>query len=82
MTRDHIMQTIIEIIQEVMPEADCSGLQDTDTPFSDIIEMDSLDFLDVVMALQKRYSIEIKDTELTNLKDMKHSLDFLEAKLG
>ncbi|MBF0554998.1 MAG: acyl carrier protein [Nitrospirae bacterium] len=82
MTREDIMKSVITIIQEVMPEKDCSSIQDTDVPFVNIVDMDSMDFLDVIMALQKKYLIEIPDADFGNMRNMKSTLDYLETKLA
>ncbi|WP_420265431.1 acyl carrier protein [Candidatus Magnetominusculus dajiuhuensis] len=68
-------------MQEVMPENDCSGIQDTEVPFSNMVDMDSMDFLDVVMAIQKKYRIEIPDGDFGSLRTMKSTLDYLETKI-
>jgi Phosphopantetheine attachment site. len=81
MTRKEIMMSVIEIIQEVMPESDCSGMQDTEEPFSNTVDMDSVDFLDVVLALQKKYKVEVDDGDFHNFRNMKSTLDFLESKI-
>ncbi|MBF0345678.1 MAG: acyl carrier protein [Nitrospirae bacterium] len=81
MTRESIAETIIGIIKEVMPHDDCSTLQDDDVPFANRINMDSMDFLDVVLALQKKYKIEIPDEDFGRLRNMKSTLDYLESRL-
>ncbi|MBF0466223.1 MAG: acyl carrier protein [Nitrospirae bacterium] len=81
MTRKEIMDVVIGIMQDVMTEVDCSTIEDTELPFSNMMEMDSMDFLDVVMALQRKYAIEIPDEDFPHLKSMKSTVDYLEAKL-
>ncbi|MBF0520880.1 MAG: acyl carrier protein [Nitrospirae bacterium] len=81
MTRENIMNSVITIIKDVMPEKDCSEIQDNEVPFTNIVEMDSMDFLDVVMALQKNYRIEIPDSDFSMLRNMKTTLNYLENKL-
>jgi acyl carrier protein len=81
MTRSELMSAVIEVMQEVMSEFDCTKFQDTEEPFNKMVDMDSMDFLDIVMALQKKYKIEIPDTDFGSLRNMKMTLDYLEAKI-
>ena len=54
MTREAIGQAIIDIIRDIVPDEDCSGL-DGDRNLRDQLDLDSMDFLDIVMELRKKY---------------------------
>ena len=58
MTRDEIKDVILEIIEDIDEEADFASL-DADAPLRDQLDLDSMDFLDIVMELRKRYKLQI-----------------------
>ncbi len=56
MTVAEIKAAIIRSLSDIAPDEDLSDLKE-DIPFSEQLEMDSMDFLDIVMELRKRYRI-------------------------
>ena len=57
MTADEIRQVVLDILGDIAPDEDLSKLHD-DIPFREQLELDSMDFLDIVMELRKRYRIQ------------------------
>ena len=57
MTRTEIEEVLLEIIADIDEEADFDAL-DPDKPLRDQLELDSMDFLDIVMELRKRYKLQ------------------------
>ena len=49
---------ILDILENIAPDEDLSDLNDAD-PFREQMELDSMDFLDIVMELRKRYRVQI-----------------------
>ncbi len=80
MTRDEIRDIIIEIIQDIDEEAEFDGL-DADAPLRDQLDLDSMDFLDIVMELRKRYQITIPEEEYPELATLNSCVNYLEPKL-
>ena len=80
MTREEITSTLIEIIEDILPEGDCSNL-DPEVRLRDQLELDSMDFLDIVMELRKGYRIEIPEEDYPKLASLKSSVDYLEPKM-
>ena len=80
MTRGEIREAIIDIITDIAPDEDLSNLND-DEPIRDQIELDSMDFLDIVMELRKRYKIEVPEKDYPQLATMNGCVDYLEPKL-
>ncbi len=76
MTEDEIRALIIEIIQEIVPDSDLSGL-DPDKPIRDQVELDSMDFLDFIMMLRKRYRITVPDDDYSKLATLNSSIAYL-----
>ena len=52
MSTEDIRQVILEILERIAPDEDLTDLKD-DVPFRDQMELDSMDFLDIVMELRK-----------------------------
>jgi acyl carrier protein len=76
MTSAEIQQAILDILSDIAPDEDLSGLDDA-KPFRDQIELDSMDFLDIVMELRKRYRIQIPEEEYPALASMASSVEYL-----
>ena len=49
-----IRNAIIDILGDIAPDEDLGDLKD-EVSFRDQLELDSMDFLDIVMELRKRY---------------------------
>lgn len=80
MTRDEIGDTIIEIIEEIVPDEDFSNL-DPEKRLRDQLELDSMDFLDIVMELRKRYKIEVPESDYPQLATLNSCVDYLAPKM-
>ena len=77
MTADDIKEAIIDILSDIAPDEDLSGLK-ADVAFRDQLELDSMDFLDIVMELRKRYRIQIPEEDYTALASMNSTVEYLE----
>lgn len=80
MTRDDIKDVILEIIVDIDDEADTQAL-DPDKPLRDQLDLDSMDFLDIVMELRKRYQLQIPEDEYPELASLTSCINYLEPKL-
>ena len=80
MTREDIKALILEIIHDIDDEADFDDL-DPDKPLRDQLDLDSMDFLDIVMELRKRYKLQIPEDEYPELATLNSCVDYLEPKL-
>jgi len=76
MTADGIRQAIIQIISEIAPDEDLTGVN-PDEPLRDQVDLDSMDFLDIVMELRKRYSIEVPEQDYPQLATMSSTVSYL-----
>jgi acyl carrier protein len=75
MNPDEIRQVVLDILARIAPDEDLSGLQD-DVPFREQMELDSMDFLDIVMELRKQYRIQIPE-DYENLVSMDSTVAYL-----
>ena len=76
MTREEIGKVVLDILERIAPDEDLSNLQE-DLPFRDQMELDSMDFLDIVMELRKQYRIQIPEEDYEKLTSMGSTIDFL-----
>lgn len=80
MTLEEIKDVVIEIIQEIDEEADVEGLQ-PDQALRDQLDLDSMDFLDIVMELRKRYKIQIPEADYPHLASLNSCVNYLMPRL-
>jgi len=80
MTRDQIKDLILEIIEDIDEDAEFDDL-DPDAPLRDQLDLDSMDFLDIVMELRKRYKLQIPEEEYPELATLSSCVNYLEPKL-
>ena len=77
MTPAEIRAEIISILEDIAPDEDLTGLQD-DVPFREQIELDSMDFLDIVMELRKRHRVQVPEADYAQLASMASTVKYLE----
>ena len=80
MTSDDIKNLILEIIKDIDDEADFDGL-DPDKPLRDQLELDSMDFLDIVMELRKRHKLQIPEADYPHLATLNSCVSYLQPLL-
>ena len=71
-----IRDVVIDILQDITPDEDLSDLKD-DIAFRDQLELDSMDFLDIVMELRKRYRVQIPEEDYPQLASMDSTVTYL-----
>ena len=80
MKAEEIRAMIVEVIHEIVTDEDLSKLKG-DVRIRDQIEMDSMDFLDVVMELRKRYNIVVPEDDYMELSTLDSSVAYLEPRM-
>ncbi|MBI4665767.1 MAG: acyl carrier protein [Nitrospinae bacterium] len=80
MTADGIRQAILDIIQDILPDENLSAIE-PDKAFREQINLDSMDFLDIVMELRKRYSVEVPEQDYAHLATMNSTVSYLLPKM-
>lgn len=81
MTKSEIRQAVIDILSDIAPDEDFAALKD-DVPFREQFEMDSMDLLDIVLELRKRYKVQIPEEDYPKLGDMNSTVEYLEPRIG
>jgi acyl carrier protein len=77
MTGDEIKEVILDILENIAPDEDLSGLKE-DVPLREQLELDSMDFLDIVMELRKRYRVQIPEDDYIQLASMQSTVRYLQ----
>lgn len=81
MTPAEIRDEVLDILSNITPDEDLSGLVD-EKPFREQLELDSMDFLDIVMELRKRHRVQIPEEEYGQLVSMASTVTYLTPKMA
>jgi acyl carrier protein len=76
MNREEIIDAIKDIIHTIAPDEDLSSLA-PDVRLREQIELDSMDFLDIVMELRKRYGVQVPEQDYKELATLDGCVRFL-----
>jgi len=76
MADDDLKQLILRVLVDVAPEAD-PGTLDPHVSFRDQIDMDSVDFLNFVLALERELGIAVPEADYPRLSGLTGCLDAL-----
>ncbi len=80
MTSAEIQEAILDILSDIAPDEDLSTL-DPAVALRDQLELDSMDFLDIVMELRKRYRVQIPEEEYPQLASMASTVAYLAPRM-
>ncbi|MDO8630925.1 MAG: acyl carrier protein [Phycisphaerales bacterium] len=81
MSDQAVRDIILGIIAVVAPDADLSDVKN-DVRLRDQLELDSMDFLDIVMELRKRYKIEVPKDDYPQLATLDSCVAYLSPKFA
>ena len=76
MTSEEIVLAIKDIIASIAPDEDLAGLA-LDVRLREQIELDSMDFLDIVMELRKRYGVQVPEDDYKELGSLESCGNYL-----
>ena len=76
MTGEEIKQEILDILEAIAPDEDLTQIDDA-VNFREQMELDSMDFLDIVMELRKRHRIQVPEDDYLQLANMNSTVTFL-----
>lgn len=80
MNDEQIKQAIIGIINDINPDEDTSSINAAER-LRDQLDLDSMDFLDIVMELRKRYGVHVPDTDYEHLASLESCVNYLRDKM-
>ena len=70
---------MLDIISDVAPDEELDGLNPPES-LRDQLDLDSMDFLDIVMELKKRHKIEVPQEDYPRLATMDSCVEYLTPK--
>ena len=76
MTPAEIKAVVLDILEGIAPDEDLSDLKD-EVPLREQLELDSMDFLDIVMELRKQYRIQIPEEDYAHMNTMGGAVNYL-----
>lgn len=76
MTKDECKKIVLDIIAEIAPDEDLSDVK-SEVGLRDQLDLDSMDFLDIVMELRKKYGIDVPEDEYSQLASLQSCADYL-----
>ena len=81
MTEEQVKQIVIDIINEIAPDEDTSNLK-SEVNLRDQMDLDSMDFLDIVMELRKQHGIEVPEEDYPKLASLDSCAEYLTPKFN
>ncbi|HXV34014.1 MAG TPA: acyl carrier protein [Gaiellaceae bacterium] len=76
MTRDEITQAVLATLAEIAPEVDPSEVV-PDVDLRDQLDIDSMDFLNFVIALHERLGVDIPERDYPQLGTLDAIVDYV-----
>lgn len=80
MNESQLREAVLTSLGQVAPEADPAEL-DPSTPIADQLEIDSMDFLDFVVALAERTGVEVAERDYPELVSVDDCVRYLAARV-
>jgi acyl carrier protein len=79
MTREELKDVVVQSLTRVAPEVDPASIQ-PGVNFRDQLDLDSMDFLNYVLALHDRLRIEIPETDYPRLTTLDGAVAYLASR--
>ena len=79
MTRDALRREVLGALAEIAPEADPASLRGG-VPLRDQLDLDSMDFLNLLIAVHQRTEVEIPEADYGKLASLDQIVAYLEAR--
>ena len=81
MTDDEIRETVLRALGDIAPEADPATLK-PDVSFRDQLDIDSMDFLNFIIAIDERLGVSVPEADYSKLPTLDALVDYLGEKLS
>lgn len=81
LTRDEIRTTVLRALGEIAPEADLAAIK-PDVSFRDQLDIDSMDFLNFVIAVHEALHVEIPEADYPRMSSLNGCVEYLAAAPG
>lgn len=80
MNQEQVRQVVLNIISDIAPDEDMTELKD-EVSLREQLDLDSMDFLDIVMELRKRHKVEVPAEDYPKLATMASCVSYLTPKM-
>ena len=81
MTQDECKKLVLDIIADIAPDEDLSNVK-PDVRLRDQLQLDSMDFLDIVMELRKQHGVEVPEADYIHLATLDSCAEYLTPKFN
>jgi acyl carrier protein len=81
MTKEECKKLVLNIIADIAPDEDLGNVK-PDVRLRDQLQLDSMDFLDIVMELRKRHGIEVPEADYMQLASLESCAEYLTPKFN
>jgi acyl carrier protein len=81
MTRDEIRNAVVQALSSVAPEIDPQALQ-PDTALRQELDLDSMDFLNFVIALHRSLGVDVPESDYAKLATIDGAVQYLSGRLN
>tara|TARA_R110000868_G_scaffold75979_12_gene218950 strand:+ start:796 stop:1050 length:255 start_codon:yes stop_codon:yes gene_type:complete len=79
MTTSEVRQKVLDIIADIALDDDVTTIDDG-VSLREQLDLDSMDFLDIVMELKKRHKVEVPQEDYPKLATMQSCVEYLSPK--
>ena len=81
MSDERIRSTVLRVLGTIAPEVDLTGI-DPNASLREQIDLDSIDFVNFVIALDQALSIEVPEADYAKLLTLDDCVAYLESRVG
>lgn len=81
MTRAEIEGLVLEALGGIAPEVDAASLRQ-DVPLRDQVDLDSFDYLNLMIALHNASGVEVPESDYQKLSTLKGAVDYLAQRIA
>lgn len=81
LTNEEVRTKVLDIIADIALDDDVTTIKD-EIALREQLDLDSMDFLDIVMELKKRHKIEVPQEDYTRLASMQSCVEYLAPKFN
>lgn len=80
MKTDDTAAEVLAALGEIAPEID-PGVLDHSAPLRDEVDLDSMDFLNFIVALHERFGVDIPESDYQHLATLNDCVAYIEARM-
>lgn len=81
MDRAHLMAQLAAVLASIAPEIDAGSLQ-PGQPLRDQVDLDSMDWLNFLIALKERFQLDIAESDYGALRTLDALADYILARVA